>query len=144
MGLECGQELIEVADAAFAHEQGVRRHALEAQRNALDQPSQPQATESRPPERALIASRESPAFATRQAQIEPFEMLADAALDMVVLAVHVVGDTAAQGGKTGARRDRRREAQWQEGGEQLAESDQARRRAARIPVKGKAGGPAAW
>ena len=138
MGFECGQKLVEVPDAAFAHAQGVRRHSLEAQRHALDQPGQPQASESRPPERAVIGAREAPAFATRQAQIEPLEMLAEAALDVVVLAVHVVGDTAAQGGKTGTGRYRRREAQRQEGVEQCAESDaRLGDEQSRVSVEGK-------
>jgi hypothetical protein len=50
-------------------------------------------------------------------------MAAEAALDVVVLAVHVVGDPPPRVAKAGPGRDRRREAQRQEGGEQRAEGD---------------------
>jgi hypothetical protein len=118
--LERIEERVEVADAAPAERHEARGHRHHPQGERDDDPG-----EAEPAHRRLeqpFSGCQPADLARRQHQLEPFDMAAEIAGLVLVLAMHVIGDGPAQGGEGRARRDRGKEAARQEDAPEIVEA----------------------
>ncbi len=122
-GRQVSHGLVDVRGAHRVHLEPGRRDLGQLDGGAQDDAGQPHPA-GRGPEQRRIAIRRDPLHLTvRPQQVEPGHVAGEAAGRVMVLAVHVGGDRAADGHLPGARGDRHEPAGRQSRGHQLFQAD---------------------
>jgi hypothetical protein len=112
----------QIAPAECAHLTPCAGHPPQTDRDTLDMPGQSHSADGRAKNGGLLSFRTTERTARRQKQIQPGDMGAEGAVDMMVLAVDIRGDGAAEGHELGAGHDGQEPASRKEGFDDLGEA----------------------
>ena len=95
----------------------------EAEGGIEDGPREPHPADRGGQELGVLIARAGDDASVRQSQGQALHMVAEPAIPVVVLAMDIRGDHAADGDELGARHNRREEALWDHDVEQIGEQD---------------------
>ena len=115
-----------------------RRHLFQPQRRRIDKPRQAHAAERSPKQIGALIARAAHQRAIGQHHVQRFDKGGDGTFSVVVFAVHIRGNAAAERGKLGPRRNGREKALGQGKADDLREGNTGLRTqqpALRIKVK---------
>ncbi len=117
------QELVEIGDPVFVHAHPGGRHAGQAEADRENDPGKADAADRGGEQVRIAVGADAADLAVRQKQVEPPDMIAEAADPIVILAVDVArhGSADRRLRRSGARRGD--EPERQEGVEQIGEAN---------------------
>jgi hypothetical protein len=114
---------VQIGYAPLHHAKHRRGARQQRDRDAADDPGEAHAADRGGKEFGIVARRDPAHAAVREQQLGPQHVVAEAAMPVVILPVHVGGDGATERGEGGARGGRRHEAARHESRDQVAEGD---------------------